>query len=185
MYENLPRTRGIENKAKEPNSNKEALPDDSDLLHELLIEEAIGGAGGEAGVGADGVSSGLGVLPPSDSPLSKPSSNCSRLLARLPACWLKSMVKARLAFSNLLSNCLLATELSNMAFGSVTTEKLAFSSFVVDLEIGVDIGSDAGSEKVDRSNTSAELDGTTGSERIGVGIARLGTSSSEVVAHWP
>jgi hypothetical protein len=175
VYENLPRTRGIENKAKEPNSNKEALPDDSDLLHELLIEEAIGGAGGEAGIGANGVSSGLGVLPPSDSPLSKPSSNCSRLLARLPTCSLKSMVTARLAFSNLLTNCLLATELSNMAFGS----------FVVDLEIGVDIGSDAGSEKVDRSNTSAELDRRTGSERIGVGIARLGTSSSEVVAHLP
>ena len=185
-HENLPPSRGIENKAKEPNSNKEALPEDSDLLHELLIEEATGGAGGGAGVGANGAFSGLGVLPPPDSPLRKPSSNCSRLLARLPACSLKSMVKSRLAFSNLLTNCILATELSKTAFGSVATEKLACGSFVVaDLEIGVDIGSDPGSEKADRSNTGAELDPTTGSERIGVGIARLGTSSSEVVAHLP
>ena len=77
-HEKLPSNKGIEDKAKRPNSNKKAWPESLELLKELPVEEAKGGAGGGAGTGASGAFIGPGALPPWNGPPSKLANHCNR-----------------------------------------------------------------------------------------------------------
>ncbi len=162
---NLPLSRGIENEAKAPNSQKEAVPDKPSWVKVLLVEDGNGEAGGGAGVGVTGAGTGLGVLPPpSKSPLSRSASGRSTPATRLLTCSPRLMGSSKRDFgswrlSKRLSKSVWVAKLSRAAFELVAIGAPDAGSLVaVSLDSGGDTRSGAAIEDAGSASTDVGLD---------------------------